>query len=452
MPLDATQTQAFSDFVLGTGFDDVPAATTERVQDLVLDLIGVWAASHPLPASGIARETAVRLYNSADASARARIGFDGRTASLAGAAYAGATQTDSLDAHDGYSPVKGHAGCALLPGVSAFAEHCPDLSGREFLAAMVVGYETACRAGLALHATVSDYHTSGAWVALAVAGLGVRLANGDAEALRQAVGIAEYHGPRSQMMREIDNPTMLHDGSGWGALVGVSAADLALSGFQGAPAITIEAADAAEHWRDLGAEWLTERQNIKLYPVCRWAHAPIKAALDLRAAHGLIPDQIEAIEIASFHAATRLAHDMPASTGKAQYSIDYPVACALAFGEIGAREVCGTTFADPTLTDLVARTSVFECDHCNANFPADRLGHVTVITKDGQRLDSGITRAPGEPVNPVDRAGVVEKFRAFTRPVLGDERSAAIERAVYGLADGEATLRGLTDLVYPPIS
>ena len=47
------------------------------------------------------------------------------------------------------------------------------------------------------------------------------------QVLRHALGIAEYHGPRSQMMREIDNPTMLHDGSGMGALVGVNAALLA---------------------------------------------------------------------------------------------------------------------------------------------------------------------------------------------------------------------------------
>ena len=52
----------------------------------------------------------------------------------------------------------------------------------------------------------------------------MRLKGGDADTLRQAIGIAEYHGPRSQMMREIDNPTMLHDGSGWGAMVGVTAA------------------------------------------------------------------------------------------------------------------------------------------------------------------------------------------------------------------------------------
>ena len=66
--------------------------------------------------------------------------FDGRTASAAGAAWAGANQIDSLDAHDGYSPAKGHAGCGLLPGVLAFLEPDADLSGPDFLAAMVMAH------------------------------------------------------------------------------------------------------------------------------------------------------------------------------------------------------------------------------------------------------------------------------------------------------------------------
>ncbi len=75
------------------------------------------------------------------------------------------------------------------------------------------------------------------------------------------------------MMREIDNPTMLHDGSGWGALVGLSAAVLAEQGFIGAPAITLEAEEAAPHWANIGDFWQIENQHIKPYPICRWAHA-----------------------------------------------------------------------------------------------------------------------------------------------------------------------------------
>lgn len=187
----APQTQSFADFALATSWDTIPDEALERVQDLILDLVGVGAAATNIDATRIGREMALRQFNAGADDTRARILFDGRTASLGGAAYAGATQIDSLDAHDGYSPSKGHAGCGLLPGVLAFAEHQPELSGRDFLAAMVLG---------------------------------------DADTLRQAVGIAEYHGPRSQMMREIDNPTMLHDGSGWGAMVGVTSAELARAG------------------------------------------------------------------------------------------------------------------------------------------------------------------------------------------------------------------------------
>ena len=448
MPVPIEDSLGVSDFTLGTKFNDVPEAAIERVKDLILDLVGVGAAAHEITASRIGRETAVRLYSAGHDDVRARILFDGRAASLAGAAYAGATQIDSLDAHDGFSRAKGHAGCGLLPGILAFGERQPDLSGQDFLTAMVLGYEIACRAGLALHGTASDYHTSGAWVALAVAALGVRLTRPDADILRQAVGIAEYHGPRSQMMREIDHPTMLHDGSGWGALVGVSAAELALAGFEGAPAVTIEDGAVKPYWADLGQDWLTLQQNIKLFPVCRWAHAPIEAALQLRQANALTPGDIAGIEIFSFHEATRLARDMPATTGKAQYSIDYPVAAALVFGQLGPREVSGQTFEDTEIARLVAATEVSECDECNANFPADRLGRTVVTTRDGRRLDSGIVRAPGEASNPIARDGIIDKYRTLTHPVLGRERSREIEQAVFSLERDDAVLSELSSLIY----
>ena len=445
------QATTYSDFVLCTGYEDIPVDVIERAKDLILDLIGVSAAAHAIKASRLGRDTAVRLFNTATEDDKARILFDGRTASVAGAAYAGATQIDNLDAHDGYSSAKGHAGCGLFPAVLAFAEKDAYFSGRDLLTSMVIGYEIGCRAGLALHGTVTDYHTSGAWVSLAVAALGVRLNGADPNILRHAIGIAEYHGPRSQMMREIDNPTMLHDGSGWGSMVGVVAAELALAGFEGAPAITIEGDSAAEYWRDLAMDWLTRRQNIKLFPVCRWAHAPIQAALNLRSEHAISVNDIKSIEIHAFHEATRLAQDMPETTGKAQYSISYPVAAALTYGKLGAREVSGETFADPDIAKLVSLTAVAECPECNDSFPQDRLGRTVIETRDGRRLDSGMVRAPGEHTNPVDRTGIIDKYREFVFPVLGCSRANQIEETVFTLDRHDMLSNKLTDLLYPAI-
>src|SRR5215475_6009108 len=129
------------------------------------------------------------------------------------------------------------------------------ISGAELLTALVIGYEVAIRAGIATHRSAPDYHTSGSWNALGVVAVGTRLLGLDAAAMRHGLGIAEYHGPRSQMMRCIDFPTMLKDGSGWGAMCGLSAAYLAADGFTGAPALVIESDAVEALWADLGQRW-----------------------------------------------------------------------------------------------------------------------------------------------------------------------------------------------------
>ncbi len=262
-------------FTLSQGASDIPASARARAALLLLDTLGIAAAATPMEAGIIARNTAVALYGAGDPGQAVPILFDGRKVSIAGAGFAAASQIDNLDGHDGFNPVKGHIGVAAVPALAALAAARPDLGGAEALAALVIGYEVAGRAGLALHDSVSDYHTSGAWNALGVTAMAARLRGLNADQLRHALGIAEYHGPRSQMMREIANPTMLHDGSGMGTMVGLSAAVMAEAGFTGAPAITLEASDAAPHWEDLGRVWQTELQYIKPYPICRWAHAPI---------------------------------------------------------------------------------------------------------------------------------------------------------------------------------
>jgi hypothetical protein len=40
---------------------------------------------------------------------------------------------------------------------------------------MTLGYELACRTAIAQHANTLDYHTSGSWVAVAVAGVAARM-------------------------------------------------------------------------------------------------------------------------------------------------------------------------------------------------------------------------------------------------------------------------------------
>lgn len=70
---------------------------------MLLDTLGITIAAGPMEAGTIARNTAAALFAAGDDAQSARILFDGRSVSIAGAAYAAATQIDNLDGHDGYN-------------------------------------------------------------------------------------------------------------------------------------------------------------------------------------------------------------------------------------------------------------------------------------------------------------------------------------------------------------
>ena len=447
-----SQLNRVGDFVFSLAPSDVPAEARHAAALMCLDTLGVAAAAAPMEAGRIARETAVRLYASGDAAYSAPMLFDGRHVSLAGAAYAAATQTDNLDAHDGYNPVKGHIGVAVIPALLALAEQAEPISGDEALTLITLGYEIAGRAGLALHATVSDYHTSGAWNALGVAALAARVRGMSRAQFREAIGIAEYHGPRSQMMREIGSPSMLHDGSGWGAMVGISAAILAEQGFTGAPAITVESEEVADIWSDLGTSWIMADQYVKPYPICRWAHAPIDGVRELMMANDLTHDDIEAIRINTFHEGVCLFQGVPETTATAQYSVSFAVAVQAVHGRIGLEHVSGAGLRDPQVIDLIGRISVAESDIHNATFPQGRDADVQITLRDGRVLDSGIVHARGGSERPMSEADIIAKFEEFATPVLGTGRVAAIRDAVMGLADGRCGLADLRSCLYDPVA
>lgn len=434
-----------------TSANTIPGDVMHFAKLLILDLTGVAIGASRLDVSRIAADHAVRHWAAGEGAPQARLLFDGRSTSLTGFGFSLATQIDNLDGHDGWQPSKGHAGAALFPALAAFAQDtAKPVSGREAIAAMVIGYEIAYRAALALHATVQDYHTSGAWNGLGCVAIGAKVRGSSPDVLRHALGIAEYHGPRSQMMREIANPSMLHDGTGWGAPSGIYALLIAEDGFEGAPAATVEFDDAAFAWSELGSRWLTNEQYIKPYPSCRWGHPAIDAALQLRTEHGLSPEQIEGIEIKTFNYAAELNQDIPTTTSNAQYSINWVVAAALARGQVGVEEVDPGSFSDPIIGELTRKARAIADAEIDATFPEQRLSRVTVTLKDGRVCDSGIVEASGGPVPLPSEQEVVEKFRRFAGSVMPQDKVARIEDVILSLdddhADFSAMIRDFTTL------
>lgn len=432
-------------FIHDLTFDDLPRPVVEQAKRCVLDLLGVAMAGRTTGLSRIAGDHAAEFF--APGALRSRMLFDGRAASPPGAGLAGAMTIDSCDGHDGHARTKGHVGVAVLPALLALSDALPGMTGREFLACVALGYEIGTRAGIALHDSACDYHTSGAWNALAAAALAARVLRLDPRQTREALGIAEYHGPRSQMMRCIDHPTMVKDGSGWGCMAGLSAGFLAQRGFTGAPAITVEQEATQDLWSDLAENWRIMEQYFKPQPVCRWAHPAIDAALALKSMHGLDSGQVRAVTVRTFHHATRLAHAQPATTEEAQYSLIFSVAVALKYGAVDFDALHGDALRDAEVLRLSRFIQVREHTQYTARFPAERYAEVGIELYDGRCLDSGPTQALGSPDLPLGEAAIRAKFRNFAQTSCGEKTALEIEQEIDALDAHGAGVAHLLDLV-----
>jgi len=433
-------------FIRKAEWQDLPETVQRQARRCLLDTLGAAAGGRLTPVSEIAGNFAASAFGGGGA----HLWFDGRQLSPPGAALANGMTVDALDIHDGYNLTKGHAGAALVPAALAtLSLDDGPVSGRELLSTLVIGYEVALRAGVALHSTACDYHTSGAWNALgcaAIAGRRLRLSSGR---LRHALGIAEYHGPRSPMMRCIDHPTMVKDGSGWGAMAGVSAALLAREGFTGAPAATVEGDESAALWSDLGQRWRILEQYFKPHAICRWAQPAVAGALALYEAHDLSPDAIRNIRVRTFHEATRLTTCRPQSTDEAQYSLPFPVAAALTYGRLGPAELSGDALRNAKVLALAGRVELVEEPAYNERFPSSRLARVEIETAGGAVLDSGEVQPEWEGDNPPSAEALRAKFRWLASSLLPPARAKALEERAWRCHE-LADAADLVNVLAPP--
>jgi len=187
----------FFEFAHDLAYADIPSDVLALMRRSIVDTMGVACIGRTTEMSSRTSSVAARFWAASSNAMGARMMFDGTVVSPAGAAMHGAYTLDSIDAYDGYSAVKGHAGSGIFPAVMAISDYLKasgrSIDGKTFITALVTGYEVGYRSGLCMHATVRDYHTSGAWTAVGVAAACARLLGCTEEQIRHAAGIGEYH-------------------------------------------------------------------------------------------------------------------------------------------------------------------------------------------------------------------------------------------------------------------
>jgi 2-methylcitrate dehydratase PrpD len=233
------------------------------------------------------------------------------------------------------------------------------------------------------------------------------------------------------MMKGIHTPSMGKDSIGWGCMVAVLSAIMALDGFTGICPLFDEAPD--EKWiTGLGRDWEILSLYFKPYAACRWGQPAVSGALKIFREHGLAPEQIRRIRVYTFEAASRLPKKHPENTEQAQYSLAFPVAAALLYGEVGPDQVLPPGLHDPDLLALLDKVSTRAAPEFEAEFPAKAPAEVVVETSDGRAFRSGRVEAPWEPPGmlPSD-ADLEHKFYRLVQPVIGKERTEHLIQGIW---------------------
>ncbi len=447
----AQQIAAFSaDFRLS----DVPAAVVERAKLHILDGLGLGLASTTYDYGKRAVEGGAALSSGGSCS------IIGRTERMEvrDAAMVNGVLIHGLDFDDTHLASIIHPTCTALPVALSLGEAL-GASGADLLAAFLIGAETGIRIGLAVDGGFHHvgYHATGVVSHFASAVTAGRLLGLTAEQITAAQGIAGSTASGIQVFLEEGAWTKrLHPG--WGAVAGITAAQLAKTGFKG-PTRPYEGkfglfathlhepAKLERMTADLGT-WQFGETALKPYPVCHFIHGCADAAIALREEIG----GTEIVSVDAYLAEPTLhiiaepaeAKERPTNDYEAKFSAQFVVAYCLLEGRFGLPDLLPEALAHPAARDLAQRVK------CHADpdtaFPTYFSGGVRVTLADGRVLTRHVRINSGAGERAMTAAAVAEKFLASASLAIPPAQAEAIRDAVLDLenvpaADLAALLR-----------
>ena len=441
----------------GLSFSDIPQGTIERAKDLLVDHIGVAVHSADLPWTRIVQGYVAAAGGPPESTVYGLKQKVGRGF----AALANGTAGHGIGLDDTHNASYSHPGSVIFPAALAVAE-ATGAAPHEFLAAVVAGYEAQCRAGVAANgAHARGFHltaASGVFGAAAAAARLLKLGHREFEsalgiALSAASGVKQFaHDAEGDMVKRVH--------AGMPAQSGIQAAQLAAAGLTG-PRGAIDGAcgfmrqfagggDADVLTRDLGQRWVIDDMSIKLYACCLFFHSAIDALRDCRKELGFAPDEIESVLVSVPRKAMHNHVEYrPKSVMAAQYSLPYAVAAAIALDPENPQSFGLQAIAGSRMGGLMDKVRIEHAPDLEQYLPQRYAARVRVTLNNGRAAQHLRLDASGSAECPVDRDGIVTKFRALTAGTRSNVWQDDVIEHVHALGRGPS-LERLMQLLREP--
>jgi 2-methylcitrate dehydratase PrpD len=424
--------EALAKFVAETQLEQIPAAVRQHARRVMLDTLGVILAGSDRPE---VRELRKRLVATAGSGAtifaRGWQQHDPRTAG-----FLNTVAGRAIELGEGHRYVSYQGAMQILPGVLAVGEWA-QTSGREMLAALILGYDVGARLAAAM-TTRPLAHQNGQAALLGAAAAGARMRGLNAADTSRAMRIATTLVLTPSYNNAINGATALNVAGGMSGFAAGLAPDLALAGFTAQDDAIEEALGklVGDGFKpdgllsELGTRWEITRDWFRLRACCN----PIYAALDaLEAALAELKpraDDIERIDVATFAFAAAMRNPDPPNYFASKYSLPHAAAALIVNGNTGYNSLNDAALQNPAIAALRQRVRVVEDPALTAAAPRLKPARVTLKLKDGRQTTHTCDSPRGDCLNPYIEAEISEKFADLTAPTLTPTGSAAVEQAI----------------------
>lgn len=431
-------TLALAEFVAHSNADRLPRELFRLAKLYVLDTLGVVVFGGTKPWSA----AVARYARGLGASGPASVVGASWTAPPAIASLVNGTAGHAFELDDVHDESLLHPGTVVVPAALAVAE-ATKASGRDFLAAVILGYELIARVGLgvgSLAHMMGGFHSTGTNGVFGSAAAAAKLLDGgNANTILHAMAIAaSAAGGLMEFSQTGGMVKRLH--AGRAAESGVMAAYLARDGFTG-PTSALEGpygycstySRAPEPERllvDLGRRFAIEEITVKAYACCSDLHATIDCVRELKTRRGFDVADIKRIVVEIYDKVIKQnALDGTTSIMAAQYSILFAISAGLLYDIADPRTYAEATLRDPRIRELSGKIELRLDAEFDALYPRKLPARVIIETKDGQQHRAEVIYAKGHPMNPMSAAEIEAKFRRLAGTVLGPSAVAeAVER------------------------
>ncbi|MBI4331891.1 MAG: MmgE/PrpD family protein [Chloroflexi bacterium] len=437
-----TASQQLAEFVTTARFEDLPEEVVGRAKELIIDHLGVSIYGSTTPWARMM----VNLVANERAIGGSSIYLSKVKTVPRNAALVNGTTAHGFELDDVLHPV--HSGAVVIPAALAIGEQ-ERASGKELIAAIVLGYEVMARIASAVHDSkfhALGRHGTGVLGAFGAATAAGRLLNLDCRTLVSAIGLAaNQHTGLMEFFREGTMEKRFfagkasHDGvlAATMAASGFSAATTSLDGEYGFCRVFDREANLTTIAENLGETFRLMETEIKPYPCCRVIHALVDAALRIAETYDLPPQDIREVLIhgSKGHASSRHAYYEIPDVMAAQFSIPYCVARALVYHKLWVDDFTPGAIKDPQTLALMPVIKVIPDAEMERNreMATWSFRSLSVKLADGKVIEETGREARGSPGSTLFTDDLYRKFGKLGLMVLPGEKVDNIMGLVHSL-------------------